>query len=197
MQNQPRHYVYKVKHDTGLAPCVEGGLWTLAVCKPRIRARARPGDWVYGFTGNGTGNRLVFAAQVTGVLEAGTYYATRAHAGRKDAIYHWRSGRLAQKAGRSAHKGLDTQRKDIGTAPDHAGARVLLSTTFRYWGDSDKAPSAADLPALRRLLGELRQGHRVNHSAGVHRDLEQLRVTAWKTRRSVCGKPRDVKGVIC
>ncbi|MDD5706440.1 MAG: hypothetical protein PHR35_10970 [Kiritimatiellae bacterium] len=131
MNPQPRHYVYKLEYDTGLAPCVDEDLWSLAVCKPAIRRRARKDDWVYGFAGNGNGCPLVFVAQVTEVIEKGDYYRSRRYAGHKDAIYRCRAGKLVPKrkgCNDSAHK---PQAKDIG-APPYAAARVLLSTDFCY-----------------------------------------------------------------
>jgi hypothetical protein len=40
---------YILETDNGMAPCIDGGLVTLATCKPIIRRSARPGDWVLGF----------------------------------------------------------------------------------------------------------------------------------------------------
>jgi hypothetical protein len=40
---------YILQHDTGMAPCVDNGLVSLATCKPKIRAGARSGEWVIGF----------------------------------------------------------------------------------------------------------------------------------------------------
>ena len=32
-------YAYILPHDTGFAPCYTDGIWTLACCKPQIRAK--------------------------------------------------------------------------------------------------------------------------------------------------------------
>jgi hypothetical protein len=41
---------YKMTHATGLAPNYDGGILTLAVCKPIIRRCAEVGDWIAGLT---------------------------------------------------------------------------------------------------------------------------------------------------
>eukprot|EP01043_Picozoa_sp_COSAG02_P063546 COSAG02_NODE_9038_length_2353_cov_1.792369_1_plen_91_part_00 len=44
-------HVYKLMFDDNAAPCTHGDISTLAICKPRIRRRARPGDTVAGVAG--------------------------------------------------------------------------------------------------------------------------------------------------
>ena len=57
-------YVYVVAKDGGFAPNPFHGVCTLACCKPRIRSRARIGDWVLGLTPKGPG-------QSAGLRDAG------------------------------------------------------------------------------------------------------------------------------
>ena len=44
----PHIYSYVVAHDTGAAPNVDGGICTIAICKPAIRRNAQEGDWIVG-----------------------------------------------------------------------------------------------------------------------------------------------------
>lgn len=44
-----RAYRYILIHNSGMAPCPDGGLISLATCKPVICRVARSGDWVLGF----------------------------------------------------------------------------------------------------------------------------------------------------
>src|SRR5215218_1083330 len=63
----PRHYVYRMAHDTGFAPHVERGRCTLAGCKRTTVERwAQPGSWVVGIGGKGTGRPdcLIYAMRV-------------------------------------------------------------------------------------------------------------------------------------
>jgi hypothetical protein len=62
-----RAYLYKLTGDNGGAPCVEGGLLSLAICKPMIRASASEGDLVFGFGAKSLhcNNRLIYIARIT------------------------------------------------------------------------------------------------------------------------------------
>lgn len=42
----PRLFVYRIVRDFGIAPCIDGGILTLTLCKTRIRARAKAGDYI-------------------------------------------------------------------------------------------------------------------------------------------------------
>src|SRR5262245_1609237 len=41
-------FSYRVRHDSGAAPNPFWGTCTLVICKPGIRRKALPGDWVVG-----------------------------------------------------------------------------------------------------------------------------------------------------
>lgn len=60
-----RLYSYTITHDTGFAPNPFWGWCTLATCKPQIRRTAQVGDWIAGLSPKATGNRLVYAMQVS------------------------------------------------------------------------------------------------------------------------------------
>jgi hypothetical protein len=80
-------WVYKLTYDTGAAPHVRDGLLSLAICKPKIRLGAVPGDVIFGFGGRSRrairGERLIYAAQVTSKLAApGEYYEQPQYRGR-------------------------------------------------------------------------------------------------------------------
>src|SRR5713226_4161881 len=54
-------------HDTGFAPHVERGVCTLCGCKTTtVESWAKPGGWVIGIGGNGTGkpDDLIYAMEV-------------------------------------------------------------------------------------------------------------------------------------
>lgn len=70
-----KHYVYRMDHDTGFAPHVARGICTLCGCKTTtVEAWAKPGSWVVGIGGKGTGkpDALIYALKVKGspTLEA-------------------------------------------------------------------------------------------------------------------------------
>ena len=47
----PSVFYYVCAHERTPAPCVADGLATLALCKPLIRERCVPGDWIVGICG--------------------------------------------------------------------------------------------------------------------------------------------------
>ena len=86
-------FSYIAVHDTGDAPCVDGGLLTLATCKPNIRSAAKIGDWVAGFhsisarpqKAGWTPGRLIWIGQVSDLMSPGQYQFY--HQYRRDAAY--------------------------------------------------------------------------------------------------------------
>jgi hypothetical protein len=72
-----RIYVYVLKHDSGFAPNPFHGWCTLACCKPAIRSKARPGDWVVGITPRDLDNRLAYAMKVDESLTFEQYWSDR------------------------------------------------------------------------------------------------------------------------
>ncbi len=89
------YYYYKMVADNGGAPCVYRNLLSLAICKPKIRASANVGDWVFGFGGKRSlGERLIYIARITDKVEDGTYYRDPKYQKRSDRVYGWSGGRL-------------------------------------------------------------------------------------------------------
>ena len=77
------HYVYRIDRDLGFAPHVSGRLCTLCGCKTTTIERwARPGSWVVGIGGNGTGraNMLIYAMQVTSTPSYGEFQTSHPRA---------------------------------------------------------------------------------------------------------------------
>src|SRR5580704_11345941 len=81
----PRLYSYCLPTDDGAAPNPYWGACTLAICKPKIRATARVGDWIAGtgakFARMGDGGtkdmsgKLVYAMRVTTKVTMAEYDA--------------------------------------------------------------------------------------------------------------------------
>jgi hypothetical protein len=106
---EPRHYSYRVDHDLGFAPHVEGRLCTVCGCKTTtIEQWTAAGSWIVGIGGKQTGrsDALIYAMKIE---QTPSYYEFRkAHPARASYL----SGR--------------------GIPRD---ARVLVSTHFYYFGD--------------------------------------------------------------
>ena len=182
-----RAYLYKMTCDNGGAPCVAGGLLSLAICKPALRRTARPGDLVVGFTAQSLDptHRLVYLARVSEKLPPGRYYLEPQYRDRPDCIYEFinvpgTGERLRHRAGALYHS-PDDLHHDCGVAPGYDRAVVLLSDDFRYYGKDASDAYRAEYPVIRDAIDRMGRGHRVNHSPELHEALWAL----WDEARAV------------
>jgi hypothetical protein len=104
----PKHYAYRMKHDTGFAPHIYQELCTLSGCKKTtIEVWAEKGSWVIGIGGKRTGqaDKLIYALQVEENLPVSEFRLRYSHQSRY----------LTQ---------------------ERAGSNVLISSRFYYFGDN-------------------------------------------------------------
>jgi hypothetical protein len=192
----PNIYVYKCVVDDGTAPCTDGSLLSMTVCKPKVRTSAKVGDIVIAFGTNAqpAPNRLVYAAKITEVVTGGRYFDEAKYQTRKDCIYkRTPQGTLKLIPGASAHN-TGTHAKDIGSAPTYPNAIALISTDFRYFGGAGTDEWKEHAPHLKKMVENLGQGHRVNHTREVRDDLLKIIDRTWKKfPRKVNGKPRHAE----
>ncbi|MDP3919240.1 MAG: hypothetical protein Q8R76_00315 [Candidatus Omnitrophota bacterium] len=192
--DKPKLFVYKIKVDSGGAPCVRKGLLTLAICKPLIRSAANAGDWIFGFGSNELDNRLIYVAEVTEKLCNGLYYG-KVFSGRPDAIYRWKGDQLRPKRNRLYHRGIKDPERDIGVFAHYKRANVLLSRKYRYFGKERYDYSVG----LRQFIRSIGRGHRCRISAHRRAQLEDLRKRVWrewkKTGRPTHAAPADRQSV--
>ncbi len=183
-------YYYKLTTDDGGAPCVEGGLLSLAICKPMIRSTAEPGNVVFGFAANSLphDNRLLYIARVTEKVSHGQYYTTARFANREDCIYKRKGDYFLWRRG-SLHHGRDDVLHDLGKYPDYARANVLLSDDFRYFGANGTAEYKAHFPLVKEAVERLRRGHRNHEDTLLREQLEALMQDVWgRYRNKVLGE---------
>ena len=162
----PRLFTYTIPIDDGAAPNPFHGLYTLAICKPRIRSVAERGDWIAGIgscnapSGDLSGH-LVYAMRVEDVLSLADYD--------RQCRQHWRhripdvtSSDLSERLGDCIYdysQGAPVQRPGVhgplNMKKDLSGLNVLISKHFYYFGSR-----ALALP--QHLLGicHQTQGHR-------------------------------------
>lgn len=193
-------YFYKMTVDNGGAPCVQDGLLSLSICKPRIRSTCEPGDVVLGFAGKGLKasiggtfqGDIIYVAVITRKLTDGLYYDDPQYADRADCIYtklpnnngyHWKPG--------SRFHGHGAMERDLGKAPDYKNANTLLSCDFKYFGHKALTlNSLSNTPFLGRILADLKQGERVKHGKDVYDELMLLKDEIWTSYKlSVFGNP--------
>jgi Nucleotide modification associated domain 2 len=186
-----RIYYYILRVDDGAAPCVDRGIFTLAICKPAIRRKAVPGDWVLGIAPKAKGWPLTYVAQVRKKIRGEDYYSVRTPQ-RRDQIYAYSHGSFKLRH-RKVHNSSNFP-TDIGNSPSYPNAWVLIGSKRKlwYWGRNAKPLSEFGyFPSFIRKLGRLTQGHRVNHSEAVRKNLENLLRQVTKRRSGVQGEPRD------
>lgn len=126
----PRLFSYILKVNNGFAPCIIGGICSLACCKPAIRRVASINDWVVGLSPRKDGNTIIYAMQVEEKIpftEYWTRYPKRRPMGKKlalgDNVYpNYSSGPIA-----NAHH--DKTNKDH----DLSGRYVLISKNKTYY----------------------------------------------------------------
>src|SRR6266850_6549481 len=147
---KPEIYVYKMVTDNGGAPCVWRGLLSLAICKPKIRSGAKKWDLVFGFGGKRCGEKLIYIAKVTDKPETGQYYERREYSRRPDCIYRNVRGRAERKGSARYHNVSDQRKRDVGIRFEKAD--VLLSRSFRYFGNNGDNGYKRDYPAIRHLI---------------------------------------------
>lgn len=139
-------YVYRLTSDTGLAPCAEDGLLSLAVCKGgQMRGNKIVNTGLRYWVGSkkdvdytkddvyilGTfENRLLYLAKVTKVVTMMEYFDGISK-GRTDDIYSVVNRNLTRN-GNLRKESIHTEPERI--AKDFAGEYVLLSDDFIYLG---------------------------------------------------------------
>jgi hypothetical protein len=179
-----RIYRYVLAYDGGTAPRPFGSVCSLAICKPKIRAAAEPGDWIIGFRSRHPGE-VLYALQVSERMSFGDYWQDARFADRKpgaspypDNIYRVdEDGCLVQEPN-PVHTPQNVSR-DTGVK------YVLLGHRFWYFGRH-----SVPLPNHLMHLVHTTQGH-VVHKNRRPDDCEQLAnwLASWPL--GIHGQPID------
>lgn len=179
-----RIFRYILAHDSGMAPCIDNGVVTLATCKPQVRRSARQGDWVLGFMPGGSIRRgqLVWAGVVEQKFLPDEY--ERAFRGRCDAIYRQRKNGQWRSLFPDYHANPRDREKDVSSP-------VLLFEASRSWYFG--STPVALLPELDHLAPTGR-GHRTNRVS----DWDAPALEEWLRSigdPGIHGTPREPKPV--
>jgi hypothetical protein len=173
-----------VRYDAGTAPRPFGGVCSLAICKPRIRAAAEVGDWVIGFRRQKPGE-VIYVMQVTERLTLGEYWEDPRFRDRRpdatpltDNFYRPGPNGALVYVENEVHKS-DAARTDV------SGRYVLLSERFWYFGGN-----SVPIPNELLHLVHATRGHSV-HKGRKPEDERLLKrwLAAWKP--GIHGKPID------
>ena len=181
---------YIITHDYGFAPNPYGGFLTLATCKPRIRNSAKIGDILVGI-GSSAGaykNRLIYAAQVSDVVNMNEYFENPIYKVKKpsdenisrrrgDNIYYRENGTWTQ---------LNNPFHDESNmSHDLNSTNVLICKDFWYFGS--KAPLLPE-----KFLGIVKKGpgHKnINDQNLVSSFLDWLSIH----EKGIIGKPSSLE----
>jgi len=155
----PKIFRYVVRYDEGSAPRPFGGWCSLTTCKPRIRASARPGDWIIGFRSRSPGS-VAYVMQVEEVIPLDKYWADRRFLDRRpgfspvpDNIYCPAQSGALQQVANPVH-GL------AEAATDVSGKNSLVARRFWYFGSSSPDISTDLVHLVHAHIGEAISAHR-------------------------------------
>lgn len=184
---------YVVASDTGLAPNVTGGICTLAVCKPNIRAHAEPGDWIVGMSKASHGRqKMIYAMQVYEKISYDQFFHDSRFEQKKptyqakgDNFFHAHADGYRMAFRSAAHAD-----KPEAIARDLKVPEVVVGHRFWYFG--------ANAPTLPESLSETRialpdatrRGHRVTKNTDAIATFTDW-IGQWEP--GIHGTPRDSK----
>lgn len=174
-----RIFRYILKTDTGMAPCIDRALVSLATCKPKIRVSGKIGDWVIGCRPSPAPRGLVvWAGRIASVNEVGDY--ERQYRGRSDAVYRGKLDGGFERLRPDYHRGEKEFRKDI------SGPALVFDANATWYFGADPQM----LPDHLIHLAARGQGHRVN--GVVDGDAHSLHEWLMSVARpGIHGVPRD------
>ena len=121
-------FIYIQTVDTGLAPCVYSGIWSLALCNPTIRRCAQPGDIIIAVTPKSDGHRLSSWARLRKQIKTEDF-SNQFSKMRPDNIYAKRhDGEFVRHRSvkHDGHKGAGDLIHDLGQ--NYENAFVLISS---------------------------------------------------------------------
>jgi hypothetical protein len=180
---------YVVKIDSGFAPNPFSGFCTLATCTPNHQGcRLEPGDWVLGNSSADTGRRLIYAMQISEVLDFDDYYRDPRFAVKKARAGSWQE-RCGDNIYRRDEDGEWVQAVAFfHTTPgiieqDLRHPRVFISDYFFYFGEN--APA---IPTKFATLVQIRQGTSYHQGVIVQAFIDWLQQTY---QPGLLGEPRD------
>jgi hypothetical protein len=190
---------YVMKTDSGLAPNPYFGVCSLALCTPNhMNARLEQGDWILGHSCKATGNRLVYAMQLTHVLGMDEYFR-QFPAKRPDP-----QGSVEQQHGDNLYFHEDGRWQRLPSAEHNSESsflqdrarRVFLAEgedRFWYFGADNPMPELQEFEHRFQAFVQRRQGF-----AYVRSEARIQEFAAWLAsigRKGLIGKPRDQRPI--
>lgn len=197
-------YIYVMTNDTGFAPCIDNGLFTLACCKGGKKGMRKSaakevlfGNNVYvlGLCGKQLAEReykknysAIYLVKIDKIIPMADYYKNGGLSeDRRDNAYKLTSGSLQHKGSIYPHwDSENSQRIDI------EGEYVLFSEHFTYWGDKCDEADLESEDALKPLLNNIR-GLKSLRNCKICEDFSEFEnlvdVRKWCDSAKVIGSP--------
>lgn len=168
-----RLFTYKVAFDGGSAPNPYHGICTLAICKPKIRSVAKPGDVIVGLGCGNDESRIIYCMVVDAVVKWGKYIEGCKSGSliENNSTYHNLEGKIPKYENDqgdciwkdanyyidsldswSGHGGEDDFNRDV-----KSGVNVLIGKMYWYFGKGDKYKITLPDDLFRIIPG---RGHR-------------------------------------
>lgn len=154
-----RVFTYVIATDAGSAPNYDPPCVTLAICKPRIRMSAQPGDLVLAFNGSGlhpNPHSVRWAGMISEKLSFTDYWDDPRFQSKKPDRCA-RPDNIYRPAGLEFHQVPNPVHGPEALATDLGGRYVLIFDRHWYFGST--APELPEAFGLRMVNG--RRGHRV------------------------------------
>lgn len=148
-----KNYVYRMHHDTGFAPHIDGNLCFLSGCKysktgkrKNIEEAALPDSWIIGIGGNKTmqANKIIYIMEVLDNISREQYKTD-----------------------------YPLQSKYI--LPTHGGTRVLMSKNYYYFGDN-----AINVPSSLKHIMITTQGCKLVQKDDIEKLKKHLKAEQWR-----------------
>ncbi len=159
-------FIYKLTCDNGGAPCVEDGLISLCICKPKIRTTAEKGNWIIGVGGKSVAelkDRLIYVMRVEKVISGKDYYSSGSeYWNRPDCIYEW-TGKKYKFRNNAQYHSAEKLETDLGEPEEYNRAFCLVSNCFAYFGDSNKKTQIEKIGDIYEKLTRSHQNKAENY----------------------------------
>lgn len=154
---------YVITHDDGTAPHYGPPFTTLAICKPKIRKGAQPGDLLMAFAGreiSSDPDRVVWAGIVREKLTFEQYWFDKRFQGKKPSATKWPDN--IYMPGGAGLMQVPNRIHGAGNVARDCGGQFVLVMDPAWHLDSDLSSLPEQFFDLR-LAANHRRGHRVTH----------------------------------
>lgn len=150
---------YVVPYDSGLAPNPFGKFCTLALCTPNhMNAKLEFGDWILGHSEKANGNKLIYAMEVTEILNFEEYFIDKRFQYKKPNFKSswWKvmGDNIYYKDKNGGWKWIRPSLHGDKRKQDTKHSKVFISNNFYYFGEN----SLESFPVLFPKILQKRHG---------------------------------------